>query len=67
MIKEYTAEDEMPDCGECDHICDAFDCRKLCGPKHGWAGYRRTEVIRQDTVPVIRINKKEVNNGSNRS
>ena len=40
----YTADDEMPDCGRCDHICDGFKCDKSCGPEHGWWGYCRTEV-----------------------
>lgn len=38
---EITADDEMPDCGKCDHCCDDFDCGKLCGAEHGWLGYRR--------------------------
>ena len=58
MIKEYTADDEMPDCGHCDHAFDDFECGMLCGQNHGWWGYRRTEKIEQNTVPVIRINKK---------
>ena len=40
---EYTADNEMPDCGHCDHICDDFKCEKFCGSEHGWWGYRRTE------------------------
>ena len=43
---EYTANDEMPECGMCDHICDDFDCCKFCGAEHGWWGYRRTEIMR---------------------
>ena len=40
---EYTADDEMPDCCQCDHICDnKFNCEKCCGPERGWWGYRRT-------------------------
>lgn len=39
---EYTADDEMPDCGQCDHVCDGFNCEKCCGPEHAWCGYRRT-------------------------
>ena len=38
---EITADDEMPDCGKCDHCCDNFECGKLCGTEHGWCGYRR--------------------------
>lgn len=41
----HTADDEMPDCGECDHICDNFSCCDRCGPEHGWNGYIRTEKI----------------------
>ena len=41
---EYTADDEMPNCCQCDHVFDyEFNCEKLCGPEHGWWGYRRTE------------------------
>lgn len=41
----YTAENEMPDCGKCDHFdgCDGFKCEQWCGPEHGWFGYIRTE------------------------
>lgn len=38
---ELTADDEMPDCGRCEHACDDFKCDKWCGPEHGWWGYRR--------------------------
>ena len=44
-ILEYTAEDEMPDCGYCVHICDEFKCEQWCGPEHAWWGYRREERI----------------------
>ena len=39
----YTADDEDPDCGRCDHF-DAHDefCAKWCGPDHCWNEYRRT-------------------------
>ena len=42
---EYTANDEMPNCGQCDHFdgSDGFKCEKWCGPEHAWFGYRRTE------------------------
>lgn len=40
----FTADDEEPECGQCDHICD-FDCENLCGTEHGWWGYERTEII----------------------
>ena len=42
---EYTADDEMPNCGKCDHICDDFNCCDWCGAEHGWWGYKRTVVI----------------------
>ena len=42
---EYTVQDEMPNCGVCDHICDSFNCVAWCGAEHGWWGYRRTEVV----------------------
>lgn len=50
---EYTVEDEMPDCGQCDHVCDNFNCEKLCGPEHGWWGYRRTERMVDDFEKII--------------
>ena len=45
---EYTVDEEMPNCGCCDHIGDNFDCVELCGPAHGWWGYRRTERVVAD-------------------
>lgn len=42
-LKRYTVDDEMPDCGRCNHVCDNFKCEELCGPKHGWYGYEITE------------------------
>lgn len=46
---EYTANDEMPDCGNCDHFygADGFMCEEYCGAKHGWNGYIRTETEMQ--------------------
>ena len=45
-MKIYTADNEFPDCGSCDHICDdsKFYVR-YCGAEHGWAGYQRTEIL----------------------
>ena len=43
----FTADDEMPDCMECDR-CDNFDNGKCCGPEYGWARYRRTEEVGQN-------------------
>lgn len=40
----YTADNEMPDCLQCDH-CDHCDDGKLCGPEYGWARYERTERV----------------------
>jgi len=42
-IVVYTADDEEPNCGRCDHICspEAF-CEKFCGPEHGWNRYERS-------------------------
>lgn len=51
---EYTADDDMPDCGRCDHVCDDFKCCDWCGSEHGWWGYRRTEVIDIDKIKNIR-------------
>ena len=39
----YTADDEMPDCLQCDLCCNDYDCSKFCGAEYGWSGYRRTE------------------------
>ena len=43
---EYTAHDEMPNCGCCDHFdgSDGFKCEEWCGAEHAWFGYRRTEM-----------------------
>lgn len=45
---EITADDEMPVCGKCEHVCDDFDCGANCGPEHGWWGYRRYVRTTQD-------------------
>ena len=55
---EYTANDEMPDCGQCDRFdgSDGFKCEEWCGPAHGWFGYRRTERINTENEQnIIRI------------
>ena len=39
----FAADDEEPDCINCDHNCDDFNCSKYCGSEHGWYGYKRTE------------------------
>lgn len=39
----FTADDEMPDCGRCDNMCEPYEfCFKTCGGNHGWGGYQRT-------------------------
>lgn len=40
----YDADDEEPDCGRCDHICDSYKwCIENCGAEHAWGRYKRTE------------------------
>lgn len=49
----YTADNEEPDCGQCDLQCsncwadsygDIHDhCATDCGSEHGWKMYKRTE------------------------
>ena len=34
--ERYTAADEEPDCGRCDHVCDDFDCSGKCGAENWW-------------------------------
>ena len=47
--KTYTADDEESNCNACDNLNRGDDfCEGCCGPEHGWAGYRRTEVARYD-------------------
>ena len=48
----YDADDEMPDCGRCDHITEDFDCCGKCGPEHGWGGYTRTETEVNDPASI---------------
>ena len=62
---EYTANDEMPNCGQCDHICDNFNCEKFCGPEHGWWGYRRTERVDLEKIihHVLHASKETVKEG----
>ena len=42
-LRKYykTVDDEMPDCGACDHYSDSSLC-DVCGPEYGWAWYKRT-------------------------
>ena len=54
LCKIYNADDEFPDCNQCDNMdnCDggivgkdsAFQIK--CGAEHGWNGYRRFEIIK---------------------
>ena len=42
----YTADEEEPDCGRCDHISDSDKwCMKYCGGANSWHGYQRTEYV----------------------
>ena len=49
----YTAEDEMPDCLNCDKCDSNYDCSKYCGAPRGWSGYRRTEYVNQNDLKNI--------------
>lgn len=40
----YTADDEIPDCLNCDNCDKDLDCSRYCGAEHGWVCYRRTEM-----------------------
>lgn len=48
----YNADDETPDCGQCDFVCDGFDCENNCGPEHGWYGYSRAECIPEQSENI---------------
>ena len=43
ILRKYykTADEEEPDCLECDCYSDGYLCDK-CGPEYGWYWYRRT-------------------------
>ena len=43
--EKFTAEDEEPNCENCDHCCNDFDCSAKCGADNWWAGYIRTVFI----------------------
>ena len=44
MLRTYTADDEEPSYGRCDHINDSdIWCSKNCGSANYWQGYIRTE------------------------
>lgn len=38
-----TADEEEPNCGECDFQLDDYRCYR-CGPEYGWIEYRRTTI-----------------------
>ena len=45
-----TADDEEPDCGRCEFICEGnYMCTK-CGPEYGWANYRHRVEISEETI-----------------
>lgn len=48
-LRKYyrTADDEEPDCGECDFQSDSYHCYR-CGPEYGWIGYRRTIIEEEE-------------------
>jgi hypothetical protein len=43
-LTTYTADDEVPSCGRCEHINDSDEwCMQNCGRTNGWSGYLRYE------------------------
>ena len=43
VVGIVTADNEEPDCGRCDHICDRYEyCNEQCGAEHWWGGYERS-------------------------
>lgn len=46
----YNADDEMPNCIRCDNCGGGFNCERICGPRHGWYGYQRTEYSNDDFI-----------------
>ena len=51
----FTADDEEPKCGCCDHCWSDYKtfCEK-CGPEYWWANYRRTEIIEEEVTNVTK-------------
>ena len=45
----YTADNEEPDCMQCEHVCDSYEkfCSK-CGPKYYWYNYVRIEIENEE-------------------
>lgn len=45
----YTADDEMPDCMECDRCDQPCEiCCQSCGAEHGWALYQRSYYLNRN-------------------
>lgn len=42
-IIQYTADDEEPECRNCDNQDGQKVCGN-CGPEYGWAGYSRSDL-----------------------
>lgn len=41
-LTRYTADDEVPNCGRCEHINDSNEwCMQNCGGANSWSGYLR--------------------------
>lgn len=38
----YTADDEEPNCMNCDCNDGGYVCDRMCGSEHSWWGYIRT-------------------------
>lgn len=55
----YTADDEMPDCLNCDRCDLNYDCSKYCGASRGWNGYRRTEYCTDEEIKALASYFKE--------
>ena len=49
----YTADDEMPDCLNCDRCDSKYDCSRYCGAPRGWNGYRRTEYFTDKEIEAV--------------
>ena len=53
---EFTADDEDPDCMNCDHCENATYnfCMNNCGPEYGWSGYKRTLLLDDIAAEISR-------------
>lgn len=56
-----TIDDEDAVCGNCNNndIGDDF-CINKCGPKHGWGGYERTEILEEIVLQFWRRDINEI-------